>query len=123
MITTAAKKRALKKYQGTAKGRKTMAKAMVKWRHKIRVDILTHYGNGKLACVKCGENNIFCLSLDHINGGGTKHRREIGGAVKLYPLLRRQGYPDGYQTLCMNCQWKKRGSPVRRDTVYSYEVL
>ncbi len=110
-----AKKKALKKYQQTAKGRYVMRKAMRKYRIKLRIEILTHYGNGKLACRVCNENNIHCLSLDHINGGGTEHRKQIGGAVKLYPLLKRQGYPRGYQTLCMNCQWKKKGGPARRN--------
>jgi len=27
---------------------------------------------------------------------------------RFYYWLRRQGYPEGYQTLCMNCQWIKR---------------
>ena len=105
------------KYFKTPGGKQALYRALKRWRFKLRVEVLTHYGNGKLACVKCGENNIFCLTLDHIEGGGSKHRKRIGGAVKLYPLLKRQGYPEGYQTLCMNCQWKKKGSPSQRDNI------
>ena len=77
--------------------------------YKCRVEALTHYGNGKLACIRCSESDIRCLSIDHINGGGNQHRRELGGkGIKLSQILRRQGFPEGYQTLCMNCQWKKR---------------
>lgn len=76
----------------------------------VKIEVLTHYGNGKFACVKCGFGDIRALTLDHINGGGYQERKKIGGAggVNLYYLLRKQGYPEGYQTLCMNCQFIKR---------------
>ena len=34
-----------------------------------RIEVLTHYGKGKCACVRCGESRLACLSLDHIKGG------------------------------------------------------
>ena len=71
-------------------------------------EILTHYGGGKLACVVCGEGRLACLSIDHINGGGTKHRKQMGGGSAFYCWLKKQNYPKGYQTLCMNCQFVKR---------------
>lgn len=71
--------------------------------------VLTHYGNGKLACVKCGFNDIRALSIDHISGGGTWGRKEKQhGGNNFYSWLVRNGFPVGYQTLCMNCQWIKR---------------
>lgn len=80
-----------------------------KWRERIKPDILTHYSNGKLACVKCGFDDIRALSIDHINGGGNKHRRGLPRAsFSLYRWLKTNNYPEGYQTLCMNCQWIKR---------------
>lgn len=71
---------------------------------------LTHYGNGKCACVICGENRLACLSLDHIDGGGAQARREIPAKTgsNIYGYLRCRDYPEGYQTLCMNCQYIKR---------------
>jgi hypothetical protein len=73
-------------------------------------EVLTYYGGGKLACVVCGEARLPCLSIDHIDGGGTKHRKELGisGSIGFYLYLRRQGYPEGYLTLCMNCQFIKK---------------
>ena len=76
---------------------------------------LTHYGGGKLACVKCGFSDIRALSLDHIEGGGSKeraeqkrnHKRVLSGKA-LYRNLHLRGFPKGYQTLCMNCQFIKR---------------
>ncbi|KKL06542.1 hypothetical protein LCGC14_2595010, partial [marine sediment metagenome] len=34
--------------------------------------VLRYYGRGKLACVHCGFEDIRALTLDHINGGGSK---------------------------------------------------
>ena len=76
---------------------------------QLKIEVLTHYGKGSLACVTCGESRLSCLSIDHINGGGTKHRRSLGRAGRdFYRWLRSQDYPLGYQTLCMNCQFIKR---------------
>jgi hypothetical protein len=76
---------------------------------RIKSKVLTHYGNGKCSCVKCGEARLPCLSIDHINGSGTTHRREIKIIGKtFYRWLMRNDYPEGYQTLCMNCQFVKR---------------
>jgi len=80
-----------------------------KYNLAIKQEVLTHYGNGKCACVKCGESRLACLSIDHINGRGGEHRKYLGwGGIHFYLWLKEQGYPDGYQTLCMNDQWVKR---------------
>jgi hypothetical protein len=74
----------------------------------LKKGVLTHYGGGKCVCVKCGQSDIDCLSLDHINNDGhhrtSKHR--VGGHI-LYRKLMNQGYPAGYQTLCMSCNFAK----------------
>lgn len=76
---------------------------------KIKLEVLTHYGNGKCACVTCGESRLACLSIDHINGNGNLQLKELRKAgVNFYRWLRKNNYPKGYQTLCMNCQWVKR---------------
>jgi len=71
-----------------------------------KIQVLSHYGSSKCACVVCGEDDIACLSIDHIGGGGAQHRKVIGSHFYLH--LIKQGFPEGYQTLCMNCQFKKR---------------
>jgi len=73
---------------------------------ELKKRILTYYGKNKLACVRCGFNDIRALSIDHINGRGTKHRKDLFGGF--YHWLEKNNYPDGYQTLCMNCQFIKR---------------
>ena len=78
--------------------------------HKqLKVEVLTHYGNQKLACVQCGEDRVACLSIDHIEGGGNKQRKgKLRASTAFYRWLKREGYPEGYQTLCMNDQFVKR---------------
>ena len=107
-MSSEAHKRAMKRYFKTPNGRQVQARSIKKWRLRIKTEVLTYYSNGKLACVRCGEGDITCLSIDHKNGGGHQHLKKIGGAVMLYRWLQKEGYPEGFQTLCMNCQWKKR---------------
>lgn len=77
---------------------------------KIKTDVLTHYGDGKCTCIKCGFSNIVALTIDHMNGNGAEHRKEnryVRGS-HVYEWLRKNNFPDGYQTLCMNCNFIKR---------------
>jgi len=76
----------------------------------IKAEVLIHYGNGKYACVVCGESRPACLSIDHINGNGCQERKRFGAnrfGYKFYLYLKKNKYPAGYQTLCMNCQFVK----------------
>lgn len=82
------------------------------YRKRIKEEILTHYGNGELACIRCGYSNIDALSIDHINGNGGEHRKTIGNSI--YGWLRTNNYPEGYQTLCMNCQMIKKDEELDR---------
>lgn len=70
---------------------------------KLREEIISAYG-GK--CVCCDESAPEFLTIDHINGGGGKHRETIGrtGGQSFYIWLRRQGFPkDEFRLLCYNC--------------------
>jgi hypothetical protein len=79
-----------------------------KYNGKIKIEILTHYGNGKCACVICGESRLPCLSIDHINNDGGQQRKiqRLTG-VRFYKWLKDNNFPGGYQTLCMNDQFLK----------------
>lgn len=70
-----------------------------------QADIIAAYG-GRCEC--CGETETRFLSLDHVNGGGTKHRAMLGGGRKLRQFLKAEGWPSGYRILCMNCQFGTR---------------
>lgn len=83
---------------------------LYKYDRKLKLETLKHYGNGKRACVKCGCDDMRTLSIDHINGDGKKFRKETGrhGGRSFYIWLKRNNYPKGHQTLCMNCQYIKK---------------
>ena len=83
---------------------------------KTKLDVLSHYGpEGKLQCSwpDCPVTDVDMLSIDHIANDGAEHRRKHGGrghygGYMMYRDLQRQGYPEGFQTLCHNHQWKKQ---------------
>lgn len=64
---------------------------------------LAHYGQ---KCATCHETHHILLTIDHIDESGAKHRKILTGTGtgdSLYRYLKRNHYPFGYQTLCMNC--------------------
>ena len=78
-------------------------------RKSFKIEVLTHYGGGICACVECGENRNACLTIDHIEGSGRKHRKAIKAEGHgFYMWLKKNGFPGEFRTLCMNCQWVKR---------------
>lgn len=66
--------------------------------------VFAFYGGSNPACECCGESHIEFLTIDHIDGGGNIHRKEIGSSA-LYGWLIKNNFPDGYRVLCMNCNW------------------
>ena len=93
-------------YRKTPTGKMLAANVQRKINTRSKELVLTHYGGGNLACVTCGYDDLKALSIDHINGNGSKHKKSIG--MNTYRWLIKNNYPLGYQTLCMNCQWVKR---------------
>ena len=75
---------------------------------RLRLRVVTHYSNGIPTCACCGEQTIQFLALDHINGGGAKHRREenITGS-SVFRWIIRNGFPAIFQVLCHNCNLAK----------------
>ena len=74
---------------------------------------MEHYSEGEVKCLKCGESDIDVLCLDHINDDGAEHRKKLGisgrgsAGTSTYEALKREGYPEGLQVLCANCNLKK----------------
>ena len=69
---------------------------------KAKLAALSYYGNGNPKCVCCGEYRIKFLTIDHKNNDGYLHRKDKS-TVLIYYWLKRKNYPEGYQTLCFNC--------------------
>jgi hypothetical protein len=76
---------------------------------EVKTEVLAHYSlKSSLNCSveNCVISDIDMLTLDHINNNGSSHRKELNGS-RIYECLKRKGYPEGYQTLCHNHNWKK----------------
>lgn len=85
-----------------------IAERKKRWRVKISVLKAYSKDQSKPSCVCCGESQILFLTLDHINNDGAEHRKLLGkSTAKLFGLLKRGGYPPGFQTLCWNCNLGK----------------
>lgn len=68
--------------------------------------VVAHYSQNTMKCAKCGFGDLRALSIDHINGNGSEHRKQIGKS-RLYSWLVKNKFPSGFQVLCMNCQFIK----------------
>lgn len=74
----------------------------------LRKDVFSAYGGYKCAC--CGETEPLFLTIDHIENNGAEMRRNgthSRGGTHFYQWLRKSGYPNGFQVLCMNCNLGK----------------
>lgn len=95
--------------------RKIARAACLKSNAKTKAECFAVYG-GKCTC--CGESQLVFLTIDHVNGNGSAHRRELAkenksrgrdfGGARMYRWLKRQGWPAGFQVLCWNCNVAKR---------------
>ena len=111
---------------------KTRMKA---YRARDRLLALQAYGgeHPKCSCPSCEEDRLPFLSIDHINGDGSQHRKELrtaqkrtketfkhdrtagsdtepGGSV-FFRWLRKNNYPDGYRVMCYNCNTARANGP------------
>ena len=79
---------------------KQMKYYWIEYRIRIKKDILSHYSKKEIPeCANpFGEHsipytNIKALSVDHINGGGTKHIKSLGGGQHFYRWIIKNNYP------------------------------
>lgn len=77
---------------------------------KLKTEVFSHYCGGEVKCKHCETNELYLLTIDHVNGGGNKHRKATGmkTGYNCYCWLKRNSFPDGFQVLCWNCQFIKR---------------
>jgi hypothetical protein len=69
---------------------------------RIRAEVFDHYGQ---CCACCGSAEE--LTIDHVNGDGGGRRRKTSSGTAMYYWLIRNGFPDGFQTLCALCNKSK----------------
>jgi hypothetical protein len=69
------------------------------------------YGGWVCACCSFDGTHLHSMmSLDHINNDGAAHIRSLGGRGNgvVWRDLVRRGFPEGFQVLCMNCNFSKK---------------
>lgn len=72
-------------------------------KRKLRLICIEAYGG---ACRCCGEKMIEFLQFDHVNDDGAEHRKKVKpGSICRW--LIDNGFPDGIQLLCANCNYAK----------------
>ena len=84
-----------------------MRAKVARHRKSVRDQVFDHYGR---ACACCGSAES--LTIDHVYGGGSQHRLEVLGrktaaGTTFYGWLVRNGFPEGFQTLCFPCNNSK----------------
>lgn len=78
------------------------------YRATVRGRVFAYYGE---SCACCGTTGD--LSIDHVGGGGRRHRSELSangdlGSYQMYLWLIRHDFPAGFQVLCRPCNASKR---------------
>ena len=105
-LRKAQKAAAQKRYSKTEKYRIVMRR----WYRKLRTLCIEAYAGKPAHCqcdCDCREDRVLLLEIDHINGDGGKHRKDIGGGERFYLWLKRNSFPPGYKVLCPNCHTAK----------------
>lgn len=93
-----------------------------KLRKETKYQIMKLCGNGKVECVICRIKDIDVLTIDHINGREGKARKvknknnKYYGYSLWYKILKGKLNKSEYQTLCMNCNWKRHLNRIRNAT-------
>lgn len=78
------------------------------WKNRIRIEVLSAYSKGKPQCACCSEETLEFLCIDHINGGGMAHLKQLNRrGISFYVWLKKNNYPKGFQVLCHNCNLAK----------------
>jgi hypothetical protein len=78
-------------------------------RKAARDEFIRAYG-GRCQCPgNCNVTEPRFLSIDHIGGGGDKHRKKTGvRGWQMYLLVAAEGFPkDKYRILCYNCNMSR----------------
>jgi hypothetical protein len=80
-------------------------------KQRIKDAVFGAYGGYVCAC--CGETERSFLTIDHVwNDGADWRRGTLGSRLATgwhtYQWLFKNGFPGGFQVLCMNCNFGKR---------------
>jgi len=89
------------------------------WIKQRKIAIFEYYGGCK--CVLCHETRLGTLHLDHENGDGADHRRQVGRRG-VYKWIIDNNYPSGFRVLCSNCNWKTRPRKILSTSAHAISL-
>ena len=121
-------KRSVRKYANSERGKKMRCerkkrlydkdpegyiKESCTYNRKLRLTLIALLGDrcsNSHCLVPGGCNDIRCLQIDHINGGGYKQLKILGNLhnIIVYYMKHQQEAKQDLQILCANCNWIKR---------------
>jgi len=75
-----------------------------KWRLKLIEEL------GGQTCKRCGKDDVRCLQIDHINGGGRKDSSKYSNNQQMYKFYLKNidKMRSTLRVLCVNCNWITR---------------
>lgn len=81
---------------------------------RLKREVFNAYGGVYCACPGCDETRIEFLQIDHVNDDGAEHRRQYPSlsGITMLRYLKRNGFPEGFQVLCANCNGAKGHYPA-----------
>jgi hypothetical protein len=85
---------------------------VTEWHQRQKLIVIDHYTEGKRTCTRRGFSDLRALSVEHIKGGGNKHRKAIQGKIDLYRWVITNNFPKDLTILCMNCQFIRKHSKI-----------
>ena len=94
------------------------------YRRRLKSTVLSAYG---AVCACCGETRPEFLTIDHVEGGGRRHRATFKSPVQFWKWVVDSDFPENLRVLCMNCNLsfgvygycphqRERGDPCTRST-------
>ena len=77
-----------------------------RYMEKLRLCVLTKLFDPP-KCDVCNISDIRILDIDHIDGGGTKERKQLSSAGVWRKIIKMDQYEakQKYRILCKNCNW------------------
>jgi hypothetical protein len=91
------------------KNRERSRSSALEYHRRIKREVLEHYGGIPPRCACCDEKEYAFLSLDHMNGDGARHRKELNlYGLAIYRWVKRNNFPKDFQVLCFNCNLAKQ---------------
>lgn len=93
-------------YKGAGFCAECQKEYMTNYRLYTRLKTIIAYGGKKpqCACPGCTQDKLLFLTIDHINNGGTAHKKQLNlKGNSFIRWLSKNNYPAGYRILCHNC--------------------